>query len=170
MRNARPRRKMETQAMLTIEVPGLGGLELEHMVADYNGTLACDGVLLDGVPERIAALADILHVHVVTADTFGLAQRQLDGLPCRLTVLDASNQDQAKLDYVRRLGAASVACIGNGRNDRLMVREAALGIAVALGEGAAVETLVQADVVCTDACAALDLLLHPRRLVATLRS
>jgi len=156
--------------MLTIDVPGYGMLELNHLVADYNGTLACDGILLDGVAERIAALADILHVHVVTADTFGLARQQLDGLPCRLTVLDACNQDQAKLDYVRRLGPSSVVCIGNGRNDRLMVREAALGIAVVLGEGIAAETLAQADVICTDACAVLDLLLHPRRLVATLRS
>ena len=156
--------------MLRIEIPGFRTLELEHLVADYNGTLACDGILLEGLPERIAAVADVLNVHVVTADTFGIAREQLDGLPCRLTVLDASNQDQAKLDYVRRLGAEKTVCIGNGRNDRLMLREAVLGIAVALGEGASVETLQQADIVCTDACAALDLLLHPRRLVATLRS
>jgi soluble P-type ATPase len=61
-------------------------------------------------------------------------------------------------------------CIGNGRNDRLMLAESALGIAVVLGEGAAAVTLAAADVVCTDILAALALLTHPLRLVATLRS
>ncbi len=156
--------------MIEIEIPGFKTLALEHLVLDYNGTLACDGILLEGISERIAALADSLSVHVVTADTFGLAREQIDGLPCRLTVLDRNEQDRAKLDYVRRLGADSVVCVGNGRNDRLMLKEAGIGIAVILGEGASVESLLHADVVCADACAALDLLIHPRRLVASLRS
>jgi len=156
--------------MIEIDIPGFNKLEIEHLVLDYNGTLACDGVLLDGVSERIAALADVVTVHVVTADTFGLAREQIDGLPCRLTVLKQEDQDRAKLDYVRRLGGVTVACVGNGRNDRLMLKEAGIGIAVVLGEGASVESLLHADVVCTDACTALDLLIHPRRLIATLRS
>jgi soluble P-type ATPase len=60
--------------------------------------------------------------------------------------------------------------VGNGRNDRLMLQESALGIAVILNEGAAMQTLLCADVVCTDIVAALQLLIHPLRLTATLRS
>jgi soluble P-type ATPase len=60
-------------------------------------------------------------------------------------------------------------CIGNGRNDRLMVAAAGLGIAVIQGEGAAVETLNAARVAVPDIGVALGLLLNPARLVATLR-
>jgi soluble P-type ATPase len=72
--------------------------------------------------------------------------------------------------YVRRLGAGRTACIGNGRNDRLMLRAAALGIAVILAEGASAETVRAADIVVGDIGHALDLLLEPTRLLATLRS
>ena len=37
--------------MIEIDVPGFGALRLEHLVLDYNGTLACDGMLLEGVHE-----------------------------------------------------------------------------------------------------------------------
>jgi soluble P-type ATPase len=51
-----------------------------------------------------------------------------------------------------------------------MVREAVLGIAVLLEEGAFPKTLTDADVVCTSILSALDLLSHPQRLTATLRT
>jgi soluble P-type ATPase len=156
--------------VLTVEIPGRPTLRLEHLVLDFNGTLACDGALLPGVRERLTALAQDLTVHVLTADTFGKAAAELDGCPVALTVLPADAQDEAKAAAVRRLGSASVVAIGNGRNDRLMLAEAALGIAVVLAEGAAGETLHAADVVCTDIGAALDLLANPLRLAATLRS
>jgi len=50
-----------------------------------------------------------------------------------------------------------------------MVGEPALGIAVVGPEGAAGAAVGAADVVVTDIRTALDLLLRPRRLVATLR-
>ena len=59
--------------------------------------------------------------------------------------------------------------MGNGRNDRLMLKEAALGVAVMLAEGVFTETLTAADVVCRDILDALNLLTNPLRLVATLR-
>ena len=59
--------------------------------------------------------------------------------------------------------------MGNGRNDQLMLEEAALGIAVILEEGAAAVTLSAADVVCTNIVSALELLDNPLRLIATLR-
>jgi hypothetical protein len=39
--------------MLDLTVPGFGRLELTDLVCDYNGTLAADGLLVDGVHERI---------------------------------------------------------------------------------------------------------------------
>ena len=71
---------------------------------------------------------------------------------------------------MRRLGGDNAVAVGNGRNDRLMLQEAALGIAVLQAEGAAVEALLAADLVAPDILAALDLLLVPGALTATLRS
>ena len=115
---------------LAIEVPGAGELRLEHLVLDYNGTLAVDGGLIAGVADRLHRLARTLQVHVVTADTFGRARSGLAGLPCTLSVLPPGEQDARKLEYVRALGAERVVAIGNGRNDRAMIGAAALGIAV----------------------------------------
>jgi len=71
---------------------------------------------------------------------------------------------------VNHLGAPGTVAVGNGRNDTLMLAAAALGIGVVLAEGAATVALQSADIVCTGILPALDLLLHPLRLAATLRN
>jgi soluble P-type ATPase len=139
-------------------------------VADYNGTLACDGQLLAGVRDRMEAVAEHLTVHVVTADTFGRARAELESLPCSLTILPVDNQDTAKLKFVQRLGPEHVVAVGNGRNDRLMLEAASVGVAIVQEEGAASQTVAAADIICTDVRTALDLLLNPKRMVATLRA
>lgn len=68
------------------------------LVTDYNGTLACDGALIPEVIPLIRALATGLEVHVVTADTFGDAARNLQMLPAKLTILPLDRQDQGKAD------------------------------------------------------------------------
>ena len=156
--------------MLEIDIPGYRALRLEHLVLDYNGTLACDGELLDGVRDCLGALAGTLHIHILTADTFGKARAQLAGIPCDLSILPVEDQDRRKLEYIQRLGAEATVCVGNGRNDRLMLQEAGLGIVVVQAEGAAMQTVLAADVLSPDILAALDLLAHPRRLLATLRT
>ncbi len=155
--------------MLEIAIPGGDILRLDHLVADFNGTLACDGALIPGVADAIWRLAELLDLHVVTADTFGHAREALAGLPCELAVLHGEAQDVAKLRYVERLGATRCVCIGNGRNDRLMLAAAALGIVVMQCEGSSVESMLAASMAAPDIVTALDLLLNPLRLVATLR-
>ncbi|MBS1170989.1 MAG: hypothetical protein H6R01_1907 [Burkholderiaceae bacterium] len=156
--------------MIDIDIPGFRRLQLEHLVLDFNGTLALDGRLLPGVAEALTVLSSSLQVHVITADTFGAAAGQVAGLPLALNVLLLQDQAQAKLDYVVGLGAESVVAIGNGRNDRQMLRGAAIGIALVQAEGGAAQTLASADVICTSILDALDLLRHTNRLRATLRS
>ncbi|GAB6096926.1 HAD family hydrolase [Desulfatiferula olefinivorans] len=155
--------------MAHITIPGLTTLSIDHLVLDYNGTLAVDGQLRDGVAERLTALSRDMAVHILTADTFGTVTDTFRDLPCTVSILEPGCQDQAKLNYVKILGAGHTACIGNGRNDHLMLKEAALGIAVILDEGAAAVTLLAADMVTTRITDALDLLLKPKRLVAGLR-
>ena len=156
--------------MLEISIPGFKNLQLEHLVLDYNGTLACDGELLEGVVESLDVLSRDLDIHVVTADTFGKAHGRLADSPCKVVVLPEEHQDVAKRKYVEELGSDRVVSIGNGRNDRLMLKRAVLGIAVVQEEGAAAETLLTADVVSPGILAAFDLLRNPLRLTATLRS
>ena len=156
--------------MIQVDIPGYRSLRLAHLVMDYNGTLAVDGRLESGVAEALDRLAPQIDIHVVTADTFGLAGEQLKATPAQLSVLPPGDQDVAKRDYIDRLGCAATVAVGNGRNDRLMLTAAEVGIAVLLREGAAVETLTAADIVCTGIVPALELLMHPLRLTATLRS
>lgn len=156
--------------MLEIEIPDFGKLALHHLVLDYNGTLALDGKLLEGVAERLRILVGQLEIHVLTADTFGTVAANMQDIPCTVHVLPRSEQDKGKLRYVEELGPEKTISIGNGRNDRLMLKKSTLGFAIIQGEGAAVEAILGADVVLPDISAALDLLINPLRLIATLRS
>lgn len=156
--------------MIDIDIPGFGRLQLQQLVLDYNGTLACDGTLLEGVAQRLHALASELEIHVVTADTFGTVRKALEGLPAEVVVLPPDGQDVAKGRYVRELGAGNTVAIGNGRNDSQMLREAVLGIVVVQEEAAALQAVSGADIACAHITVALDLLAKPRRLLATLRS
>ena len=156
--------------MIEIDIPGNRVLQLEHLVLDYNGTIAFDGALIDGVKECLTELSQMLTVHVITADTFGSVKKTLEDINCKMTLIPLNRQDVAKLEYVKNLGHEQTVSMGNGANDRLMLKASALGVAVIQGEGAAFETLASADVVCTDIRFALSLLSNPLRLIATLRS
>jgi len=156
--------------MIHLEIPGYGSLTLEHLVLDYNGTLAVDGEVVPGVKSHLTALSDRLTIHVVTADTFGKVAAGMDGVPCTVFILPEGDQTEGKRSYVRELGRHRVVAGGNGRNDRLMVKEAALGFAVVLEEGAAVETMVSADLLFRNIIDALAFLNNPLRMTATLRS
>ena len=157
--------------MIEIDIPGTHEkLLLEHLVLDFNGTLAVDGRILPGVADLLKELAARLQIHVVTAGTFGGVGEQVAGFPCVLKVLSGPGQTRQKAEYVAALGSDKTACIGNGRNDLEMLRVARLGIVVIQEEGASGQSLAAADVVCTNIVQALELLLHPLRLTATLRS
>lgn len=155
--------------MLALDIPGFGPVQLSHLVSDFTGTLSVDGHLLPGVAERLHALAKILHIHILTADTFGTAATAMDGLPCEIVLLTGDNHDVQKETFVRQLGVDGVVAFGNGNNDRRMLKSAKIGIAVSQGEGCAVAALIAADAHVTSAAIGLDLLLHPTRLKATLR-
>lgn len=150
---------------LLLEVPGWGTLRLARLVLDFNGTLAKDGRPLAGVEERLCELAKTLEIAVVTADTFGTAQTALEAAPVTLQPV-ATGDEKVKV-----VGdGQGVVAIGNGRNDVEMLAIAALGIAVVGSEGCSCELIRAADVVAGSIHDALDLLLHPKRLIATLRS
>jgi P-type E1-E2 ATPase len=158
--------------MIELTIPGRERgepLRLQHLVTDVNGTLALDGSLMDGIAKRIALLRDRLSVHLLTADTHGrqsLIDQQLGLTAVRLA--PGGEQAQKRL-YVEKLGADSVVAIGQGLNDALMLKSAALGICVMSPEGVALETLMACDIFVPSITAAFDLLDKPLRIVATLR-
>ena len=156
--------------MIAIDVPGRKALHLLHGVFDFNGTLAVDGRLREGAAERLRLLAGKLNLHVMTGDTFGTARSALAGLPVRLTVVPEQNQAESKRELLQSIGPAETVAVGNGVNDRLLLADAALGIAVMGREGTASAAMNAADLVCLSVIDVLDLLIHPRRLVATLRA
>lgn len=152
---------------IIIELPGEAPITIRHLVLDFTGTLSKDGQLLPGVAERLTQLAQRVRITVLSADTFGTAREALAGLSGVEVQIVATGA--AKARRVSQLGAAHVAAIGNGRNDAPVLQMAALSIAVIGPEGAAGDLLGEADVVVTSILDALDLLIHPLRLKATLR-
>lgn len=155
---------------MEITIPGYGTLNLTCLVLDFNGTLACDGKMINGTKPLLNILSEELQIHVLTADTFGDAAAELSGTTCNTVIISPDDQDIAKLRYIEKIGPETTVCIGNGRNDHLMLKKAALGIAVIQEEGTATETIAAADIVTTSILDALNLLSHPLRLIATLRS
>ena len=155
------------QSGLSVSIPGeRRPLRIDHVVFNFNGTLASDGKLVRGVSDRIRRLASLVDVVVMTADTFGTAQTVLNNLPVNCHVV-ARGRDKRR--FVESLGGAHVAVVGNGRNDVPMFQRAVLGIAVCGTEGTATELLRAATIVVGNVNHAIDLLLEPKRLIATMR-
>ena len=158
---------------ITIQIPGHGDLRLRRLVSDYTGTLSYRGKLVAGVDEKLRALSASLDIHVLTADTRGTATEQLHGLPIQIHQLEATNEDGQKRDFAAQWDLRSVASLGNGANDRLLLKSVkqAGGLAVAVdnGEGCAIDTLMTAHVFIVGAANALDLLVDTGFVKATLR-
>jgi len=155
--------------MLHFEIPGRETLEIDHVVMDYNGTIAVDGRLLCGLPERIAKLKESVSVTVLTADTYGTVKAQCTPFGIDVQTFPKAGAGLHKEKIVRGMHGG-VACIGNGFNDIQMFDAAKLRIAVMTEEGLCCGLLSHADVLVMSPADALDLLLQPKRLAATLRS
>ena len=156
--------------MLEIDIPSRGVLRLQYLVLDVNGTIALDGQLIPAAYDRLAKLCEKLVPWLVSADTHGTLVELADLLQIKWQRLQKGNEATQKAALVGELGAERVVAIGNGANDAAMLQRAALGIAVMGDEGLATACLAAADVVVPSIEAALDLLLYPRRLIATLRT
>ena len=155
--------------MFDLDIPGFWLIQLKYLVSDFTGTLSVDGRLIDGVKERLNKIGDFLEIHIITADTFGMAQEELKGVDCIIHILSGPDHDLQKEEYVKKIGSDKVVALGNGNNDRKMLKLARIGIAVSEGEGCSVDALMAANVHVKTAIEGLCLLLSPKRLKATLR-
>ena len=155
--------------MLELNIPSRGTVRLQYLVLDLNGTIALDGELLSGVSPRLEKLKAFLEIWLVSADTQGTLSDLATGLQVRAKRLDPGDEAGQKCAFIEELGAEGLVAVGNGANDAMMLRRAALGIAVMGHEGLAAECLTASDLIVPNIESALDLLLFPRRLLATLR-
>lgn len=155
--------------MIRIDIPGWKDLQLENLVLDVNGTIAKDGVVPPAIREKIFQLASSLSIYLISADTYGTVEKQAKHLAAGLVKITPPKEAEAKADFIRQLGEEETVAIGNGANDALMLKEAVLGIVVLGREGAAATAIQAADMVVESADDALDLLLKPVRLKASLR-
>ncbi len=155
--------------MICLDIPGAGKKEIQHIVFDYNGTIAIDGVLIPGVKEAIRSLSGRVVCHVITADTFGFVTQQVSDIDCEVVIIPAGDQARQKQQFIAGLGPENTLSVGNGANDVLMLKHAAIGIAVMQDEGVASAALLAADLVVKDILDVFALLKTPERLMATLR-
>ena len=156
--------------MLELKLPDNTAWRFNNLVLDFNGTIAADGALLDGVQERLVPLADSgFSIYIITADTHGSTAAQCAQLPVTIVIKEGDNVAQHKKELVEALGAQHTVSIGNGRNDCAMFESSALSIAVIGKEGCFTTSALSATIIVTSVLDALDLLLYPKRLLATLR-
>ena len=144
-------------------------ITIEHLVLDYNGTVAEDGQFIDGVEERMRALKDRVSIHVLTADTYGTVRAQCDPIGVHVETFPRAGAAECKLEIVQRLGS-HVMCVGNGFNDVLMFDAADLSVAVLEKEGTYAGLIAHADIVTRSIVDAFDLLIRTDRMRATLRT
>jgi len=155
--------------MISVPIPGWGELSIEYLMIDFNGTVAVDGKLKKEVKDAIDRISRYVKVFIITADSYDSVDAELGTSNVTFIKVNKVSSGDEKARVVKELGPEKIVAIGNGSNDVAMMRESALGIAVVGDEGCSTALVKEADIVVSDAMKALGLLMHPERLVATLR-
>lgn len=154
---------------MKIEVPGHKPMDIENIVFDLNGTLAVDGTIAANIKDKLHELKEKYSCHILTAGTHGNVEEIKTELGLKVEVIDPGHEAEQKRMFVVNLGARHSAAVGNGANDRSMMEEAELSIAVCGHEGMSADLVRVASILVVDIEDALDLFLKPTRIIATLR-
>ena len=152
-----------------LEIPGYKNIDIKNIVFDYNGTLAKDGQINNQTKNLLKEICSKYSVFVITADTFGTVKNELKEFDLKVKVLSSNDHTKEKMEFLSTLKKEITVAVGNGNNDKSMLENAIISIAVIGDEGCSKEALFASDIICKDIQSAIELLLHPKRLVATLR-
>ena len=154
---------------MLFNIPNYDNLEIENIVFDYNGTLANGGSVDLKTKELLKKLCKQFNIFVITADTFGTVEQELEEFNLKVKILKSSKHSQEKADFIKELNPNITVAIGNGNNDIKMLKTAKLSIAIIGKEGCATNTMLQSDIVCHNINDVIELFLEQKRLIATLR-
>lgn len=155
--------------MLEFKIPGREVLKIENLCLDYNGTIAYNGELIDGVKEKIIELSNKLNIYVLTADTYKTVEKQCENLGIQVKTFDQEGAALCKEKIIKSLDG-NTASIGNGFNDIQMFDNSVLSFAVIEQEGLCSKLLNHSDIVVTSIIDAFNLLLDENKMKATLRN
>ncbi len=155
--------------MISVSVPGWGDLDIEYLVVDYNGTCAFGGKMKENVKDMLDKVSRYIKVFIITSDTYGNIDTEGNTIGFSIIKVGKEGSGAEKAKIIRELGPEKIVAIGNGSNDVQMLKEAALGIGVIGEEGCSKDILKEADFVVKNVTDALSIILHPERIVATLR-
>lgn len=156
--------------MIELKLPNRDKINIEHLVLDFNGTIANGGILIAGIEEKLINLSKILNIHIITADTYGTINKQFNNKNIKIETIDKEISGRVyKNNFVENLGKNNVIAIGNGNNDSKMLNSAVIGIAIIGEEGLATDCIINSDIVFSNIFDALNIIENVKGLIATLR-
>jgi soluble P-type ATPase len=152
---------------MVYKIPGVGDLELKTIILDLNGTLTVKGKIHGGVKERLTRLKELgYQILFFTGNTRNNANEIADNLGINWILAEDGNK---KRDEALKLDPDTCVSIGNGLIDLELMKVVKLRIVTIQAEGAHTQTLLNSDIIIPSILDALDLLIDPATLVATLR-
>jgi soluble P-type ATPase len=161
---------MEISIMIQLNIPENADAVIKNVVFDMNGTIAEDGIIRDSVIQLLNELSKKVNIHIITSDTFGTASEAVkDLIKCKLYIIKGKNSAEKKKDIVYKLGYSETVVIGNGHNDYAMFKQGFIGIGIMGEEGLSLKAALHCDIIIGKIEDAINLLLKPKRLIATLR-
>lgn len=162
--------KIGGNTMLIYQIPGKNDIEIENIVFDYNGTIAVDGKVIEGVSDLLVDFRDEVEIYILTADTYGTVKQECIDLDAKLLTFSSKNTSELKKNIVKELNGEKTICVGNGFNDISMFKEAAISIAVIEAEGVCGQLLKHADIITRSILEAIEIILNENKIKAVLRS
>jgi len=149
------------------EIPNVGELELKTIILDLNGTTAVSGSIVSGVKERLEKLKDLgFKIVLFTGNTHNNADEIAKDLGIEWEYAKTGDEKKEK---ALLLEPETCVSIGNGLIDLELMKVVKLRIVTLQAEGVHVQTLINSDIVIPSILDALDLLIIPETLIATLR-
>ncbi len=151
---------------MRLVIPGVRTFNIKNIFIDYNGTIACDGVLHKGLIKQLELLALEFNVFILTGDTFGTVQDTFNNTAIEVilayTALD-------KLMAVKKRHPDDSIAIGNGSIDYKMFDAVGISFCVVGREGASYKAISHADIIVTEFEHVLEMIKQPKKIIATLK-
>jgi len=142
-------------------------LILDTLILDLNGTISVDGKLIVWVENKIDSLKKSWRTILLCS---GDTQWTADTIAKKIgAVLYHCKDQHDKEKILKKNKAKHSVAIGNGNIDVKLMKKCELSIAVIQAEWCSRKAIESSDIVCTNIVDALDILLLPKRLIATMR-